>query len=182
MIETKRLKILPLTYSQLIKYAKCNNSLERELDLEKFQRIIPPELREALDKTIIPNVADKNKNYLYSTLWTAILKVQKRMIGELCMMGEPNAEGEVEIGYGIYREFQNNGYMTEFLGGIVEWLKSQSRVQSILAKTEKSNISSYRVLEKNMFFKIGENGNLMEWKLKLSTNNQQTDKVREMDG
>jgi RimJ/RimL family protein N-acetyltransferase len=111
------------------------------------------------------------KNYLYSTLWTAILKDEKRMIGELCMIGEPNPAGEVEIGYGIYDEFQNQGYMTEFLGGIVEWLKSQPGVQSILAKTEKSNVASYRVLEKNRFFKIGENDSLMEWKLVLSDNN-----------
>jgi RimJ/RimL family protein N-acetyltransferase len=92
------------------------------------------------------------------------------MIGELCMMGEPNAEGEVEIGYGIYSEFQNNGYLTEFLGGIIEWLKTQPSVQSILAKTEKSNVSSYKVLERNMFLIFGENDNLMEWKLILSNN------------
>jgi RimJ/RimL family protein N-acetyltransferase len=170
MITTKQLIIVPLTYSQLIKYVKCDNSLERELNLKEFPRIIPNELQEALENTIIPNVADTNKNYLYSTLWTAILKVENKMIGELCMMGEPNADGEVEIGYGIYSEYQNNGYMTEFLGGFVEWLKSQTKVKSILACTEKSNISSYRVLEKNMFFKIDEKDNLMKWKFIINNN------------
>jgi predicted acetyltransferase len=163
LITTKQLIIVPLTYSQLIKYVKFN-SLEKELNLKEFPRIIPNELREALENTIMPNVADTNRNYLYSTLWTAILKVENKMIGELCMMGEPNADGEVEIGYGIYSEYQNNGYMTEFLGGIVEWLKSQTKVKSILACTEKSNISSYRVLEKNGFLRIEDEGNLMKWK------------------
>jgi len=177
MIETKRLIIVPLTHSQLKKYIRCDNSLEEELNVGKSHRIIPYELMEALENTIIPNVADRNKNYLYSTLWTAILKVQNKMIGELCMMGEPNTEGEVEIGYGIYDEFQKNGYMTEFLGGIITWLKNQPRVKSILASTEKSNISSYRVLEKNMFFKNAESDNLLKWKLILSNNNKNTDKI-----
>jgi RimJ/RimL family protein N-acetyltransferase len=168
MIATERLIIMPLTYTQLIKYTKNDNSLEEELNLEKFHRKIPNELKEALENEIIPNVADNNKNYLYSTLWTAILKDQNKMIGELCMMGEPNIEGEVEIGYGIYSEYQNNGYMTEFLSGIIDWLKSQPKVKSILAFTEKSNTSSYRVLEKNRFSKIEENNNLMKWRLIIS--------------
>jgi RimJ/RimL family protein N-acetyltransferase len=146
--------------------------------LDESQRIIPDELKEALESTIIPNVADKNKNYLYSTLWIAISKEKNRIIGELCMMGEPNADGEVELGYGIYSEFRNNGYMTEFLGGIVEWLKNQPGIQSILAKTEKSNISSYRVLEKNMFLKVAENNGLMEWKLQSACSVHNSPDVR----
>lgn len=31
MIETKRLIIQPLTYDQLLKYAQCDNYLEKEL-------------------------------------------------------------------------------------------------------------------------------------------------------
>ena len=165
MIETQRLIIKPLTYEQLIKYVKCDNSLEKELNLKKVERIIPDELIEALENTILPSVADNSKDYLYSTLWTAILKDENRMIGELCMMGEPNVEGEVEIGYGIYDEYRNNGFMTEFVGGIIEWLKNQPKVKSILASTEKKNIPSYRVLEKNMFSKIDEDNNLVQWKL-----------------
>jgi hypothetical protein len=69
MIETGILKILPLTYSQLIKYAKCDNSLERELHLKEARRIIPDELKEALEKTIISNVADRNKKlFIFNTL------------------------------------------------------------------------------------------------------------------
>ena len=35
MIETERLILKPLTYEQLIKYIKCDNSLETELKLNK---------------------------------------------------------------------------------------------------------------------------------------------------
>lgn len=68
MINTTRLKIIPLTYNQLVKYAKCDNSLEKELNLNPSLRKISEELKEALEDTILPNVADKTKNYLFSTL------------------------------------------------------------------------------------------------------------------
>src|SRR5882724_8582938 len=112
MIETERIILKPLTYEQLIKYIKCDNSLEAELNLNETSRTISSELKEAFEQTILPNVADKTKNYLYSTLWTAISKIDNKMVGDLCIVGEPNLEGEIEIGYGTYDEFQNKGFMT----------------------------------------------------------------------
>lgn len=167
MIETKRLIIKPLTYDQLVKYAQCDNSLEFELNLNKTSRIISQELKEALEHTILPNVADKTKNYLYSTIWTAISKSENKMIGDLCIIGEPNENGEIEIGYGTYDEFQGKGFMTEIVNGLIEWAKEQNIVKSILASTEKTNSASSKVLEKNNFTKIGETETIFNWKLEI---------------
>ena len=167
MLETKRLILRPLTYEQLVKYIKCDNSLELELDLNETSRTISPELKEAFEQTILPNVADKTKNYLYSTLWTAISKTENKMIGDLCIVGEPNADGEIEIGYGTYDEFQNRGFMTEIVSAIVEWTKTQPIVKSIIASTDKTNTASFKVLEKNYFTKTGETETLFNWKLEI---------------
>ena len=167
MIETQRLILKPLTYEQLVKYVNCNNSLEEEFRLNPIPRKISLELKDALELTILPNVANPTKNYLYSTIWTAISKLENKMIGDLCMVGEPNSEGEIEIGYGTHEEFQNKGFMTEMVGGIIEWTKTQSKVKAILASTEKGNKASCKVLEKNNFGIIGENENLLNWKLDL---------------
>ncbi|UQD57473.1 GNAT family N-acetyltransferase [Flavobacterium sp. K5-23] len=167
MIETERLNLKPLTYEQLVKYIKCDNSLEAELNLNATSRTISAELKEAFEQTILPNVADKTKNYLYSTLWTAISKKENKMIGDLCIVGEPNTEGEIEIGYGIYDEFQDKGFMTEIVGGMIRWAKTQPQVKSVIASTEKTNIASFKVLEKNSFLKIGETDTLFNWSLKL---------------
>nr|WP_281384571.1 GNAT family N-acetyltransferase [Flavihumibacter stibioxidans] len=158
----------PLTYEQLVKYTKCDDSLEEELNLNKTSRTISPELKEALEQTILPNVADKSKNYLYSTLWTAISKTENKMVGDLCIIGAPNALGEIEIGYGTYDEFQNNGFMTEIVSGIIEWAKNQPEVKSIIASTEKTNNASFKVLEKNDFLKIGETETSFNWQLRLN--------------
>ena len=168
MLETERLILKPLTYGQLIKYIQCDNSLEKELNLNETSRTISPELKEAFENTILPNVADKSKNYLYSTLWTAISKSDNKMIGDICIIGEPNTDGEIEIGYGTYDEFQNKGYMTEIVWGIIQWTKTQPEVKSIIASTDKTNIASSKVLEKNKFEKTGESEMLMNWKLQIS--------------
>lgn len=167
MIETKRLILKPLTYEQLIKYTKCDNSLESELKLNKTSRTISPELKDAFEQTILPNVADKSKNYLYSTLWTAISKSENKMIGDVCIVGEPDANGEIEIGYGTYEEFQNRGFMTEMVSGMIEWAKTQPNVKALVASTEKTNTASFKVLEKNMFQKTGETETLYNWRLTL---------------
>jgi [ribosomal protein S5]-alanine N-acetyltransferase len=168
MIETERLLLRPLTYEQLIKYTKCDNSLETELKLNETSRKISPELKEAFEQKILPNVADKTKNYLYSTLWTAISKTENKMVGDLCIIGEPNADGEIEIGYGTYDEFRNNGFMTEIVKGIIIWAKTQIKVKSIIASTNKTNAASFKVLKKNNFIKIGETETLFNWKLEIN--------------
>ena len=168
MIHTERLILKPLTYDQLVKYILCDSSLENELNLNETSRKISTELKEAFEQTILPNVADKTKNYLYSTLWTAISKAENKMIGDLCIVGEPNEYGEIEIGYGTYDEFQGKGFMTEIVGGIIEWSKTQQFVKAIIASTDKTNIASFKVLEKNNFIKIGETDTLINWQLKIN--------------
>ena len=165
MIETERLILRPLTYDQLSKYIKCDNSLETELLVGESRRTISPELKEALEQTIMPNVGDPTKNYLFCTLWTVISKSKHKMVGDICIVGEPNAAGEIEIGYGTYAEFQNNGFMTEAVCGLISWAKTQPDVRSIIASTGKVNAASYRVLEKNGFGKIGQTSEMYNWKL-----------------
>lgn len=167
MIETHRLILHPLNYNQLEKYILADNSLEKELNLNSTVRTISPELKEALEQTIIPNVEKAGKNYLYVTLWTIISKDEEKMVGDLCIAGEPNAHGEIEIGYGTYEAFQNKGYMTEAVGGMINWAKKQQKVGAIIASTNKDNPASFKVLIKNNFVKTSETKNLYNWKLVL---------------
>lgn len=167
MIETERLIIKPLTYIQLEKYIKNDNSLEEELNLNETSRSISAELKEALEQTILPNVADSSKYSLYSTLWTLISKKDNKMVGDLCFVGAPNAEGEIEIGYGTYEIFAGLGFMTEAVGGMISWAKNQPEILAIIADTEKQNTASFRVLEKNGFVMTGETETLLKWKLHL---------------
>lgn len=167
MISSQNLILKPLSHDQLIKYIANDNSLEAELKLNPTRKIISPELREALEETILPNVADTGKNHLFSTLWAIILKKESRMVGDICFVGEPAEDGEIEIGYGTYDDFRGKGYMTEAVACIIEWVKRQDNVKSIFAQTAKDNPASWHILERNHFEKVDEDGNLLSWRLKI---------------
>lgn len=167
MIETERLHLIPLTYDQLVLYIRADNSLERALELEELPRTISPDLEDALESTILPNVGNPQKDYLYSTLWTLILKAENKMVGDLCFYGGPNQAGEIEIGYGTYDGFQNKGYMTEAVKMMIEWAKTQPNVRTVIAGTEKNNGASVKVLEKNGFRKYDETETLLKWRIEI---------------
>lgn len=167
MLQTARLIIQPLTYYQLVKYIRADHSLEAELRLKPSPIAISPDLKEALEQVILPNVADSKRNYLYHTLWTIISKQENQMIGDMCFVGEPNETGEVEIGYGTHEYYRGKGYMTEAVHAMVQWAAQQPGVNSVIASTLKDNTASYAVLQKNGFIKTGESADMFHWKYNI---------------
>ena len=168
MIETIRLIIRPLTNNQLIKYMTNDGSLETDLNLNSTSMTISDDLREALEHPILPNVEAQRKNYVYSTLWSVISKEENKMVGDLCFMGEPNTEGDIEIGYGTYEDFRKRGFMTEAVGGMIQWAEMQPDVKSIIASTNKDNLASSTVLQNNDFLLVGETDTWFTWKLEIN--------------
>jgi ribosomal-protein-alanine N-acetyltransferase len=73
----------------------------------------------------------------------------------------------VEIGYGTYDTFQRKGYMTEAVGGMIEWAKTRPAIKAIIASTDLTNVASWAVLERNHFIKYGATEGLFHWHLKL---------------
>jgi ribosomal-protein-alanine N-acetyltransferase len=54
-----------------------------------------------------------------------------------------------EIGYGILPSFQGRGYATEGTGALINHLRSDTRLTSIIAHTFPSLVGSVRVMEKS---------------------------------
>jgi ribosomal-protein-alanine N-acetyltransferase len=61
----------------------------------------------------------------------------------------------------------NFDYMVEAVGGMVGWAKTQAQVNTIIASTDKTNVASYTILQKNGFVKTGENDSLFHWRLEF---------------
>lgn len=101
----------------------------------------------------------------FSTLWLLVGKSEQCVVGSFIFNGQPNAAGEVEIGYGTEPQFQGKGYMTEAVGAAVLWARSQPKIKAVIAGTEKSNQPSFRVLEKNGFEKYDEREDMLWWRL-----------------
>ena len=167
MIETKRLLIKPLTSEELKLYVNSPKYLASHLGLKPFQSKIEEEPQNAILSDFLPMIEEAGKNYLFYTMWVIIEKSKKAIVGGICFHGEPNDEGEVEIGYGIDTEYRDSGIMTEAIACFVEWIRENLHVNLVRAKTDIGNSPSIKVLERNGFKIYKRIDNSVILKLKL---------------
>jgi len=165
IIETERLLIKPLSYNELRRHIESPQELADELGLIPSQSLMDEVTREAILNDLLPHIADPDRDPLFYTMWIVIEKLKKAIIGGICFHGEPDDTGEVEIGFGTDKDYRNKGYMTETIGGLINWISNNKSVKVIRAETDSSNISSVRVLEKNGFKVFQRNENMIILKL-----------------
>jgi RimJ/RimL family protein N-acetyltransferase len=79
-----------------------------------------------------------------------------RLIGFCSFVGPPDAEGGVEIGYGIAPGFEGQGYATEAVRLLIDQAFAGGRVRRVRAHTLPERNASTRVLEKCGFQRCGE--------------------------
>lgn len=165
MFETERLLVRPLSADELRLLAKSPDEFTRELGFSPSESLSATETREAILNDLLPNVANSEDPNFY-TMWIIVAKSEKAIVGGVCFHGAPNSDGEVEIGYGIDEKYQNRGFMTEAVDGMVQWLKSCPKVRVVTAETELSNAPSLKVLQKAGFAKVcAKDGN---WLLRFN--------------
>ncbi len=78
------------------------------------------------------------------------------VIGTVGFKGPPDADGAVEIGYGIVPDFQGRGYATEAAEAGVAFAFGTGQVLLVRAQTLPTPNASTRVLDKCGFQRIGE--------------------------
>lgn len=86
------------------------------------------------------------ENYLWHTFWFIVRKSDNCVVGLIDFKDVFNHDGEVEIGYGLGRDFKHNGYMTEAVQAFCDWALQQEGVKHIIAKTDVDGISSQKLL------------------------------------
>ena len=92
--------------------------------------------------------------------WYAMWMIEKKdgtHIGNLCFKGL-GENGVVEIGYGIQKEYQGQGYATEAVKALCDWAFHQPKVRALEAEADAENVASQRVLERCGFCPNGTFG------------------------
>jgi len=84
----------------------------------------------------------------------------------------PSADGEVEIGYGIAPSRHHRGHMTRGLALVLDALRRDPVIRTVIAETAVDNAASQRVLERNGFDRVGTrvdpaDGKLVRWRKRL---------------
>lgn len=150
-LATTRLSLQPLSAAELALYIMEDQQLEQQLQLLPGSRQVPERLKKKIAETIIPAVTKAGEPFLFHTFWIVIDKASKTIVADICFKGEPNAKGEVEIGYGTYPTYQGKGLMTEAVAGLVRWAFTQKNIRAVLAETDPGNAASQKVLQRNHF-------------------------------
>lgn len=80
---------------------------------------------------------------------------ERRVVGSVVFHGAPDAEGAVEVAYGVEEGSQGRGYATEGTLACVEWALAQPAVRVVRATTPTWHMASRRVLEKIGMRRVG---------------------------
>ena len=161
--ETERLLLIPLTASQLNLWLNDLPSLEKELNCSYQAEPMVGFFREIVagqHKIVLQNKDD----YIWHSFWFIIRKSDRVVVGSIDFKSTPNDAGEVEIGYGLGKEFEHQGYMTETVKAMCTWAKKQAHVTHIIAETEIDNLPSQRILTRCGFVSTKRDETIW-WKL-----------------
>ncbi len=162
-ISTERLKLIPLKHSQLSLLVNSVEKLEKQLqftyDGESLDGFIGDIYKGQLEK-----FNEEDENYIWHSFFLIILKSSNVCIGSANFKNIPDEKNQVEIGYGISKGYWSKGYMTEAVYAMVQWALKEKGVSAVIAKTDKDNIASQKVLLKAGFEKFNETEQFYYWK------------------
>jgi len=84
------------------------------------------------------------------------------LIGNCGFKGPPGADGMVEISYSVLTAYQNRGYGSEAVAGLLAWAFAHAEVSCVAATTYPELRPSVRLLEKLGFQYVGEGSSWRE--------------------
>ncbi len=81
-----------------------------------------------------------------------LVTLEGMVIGDCGTHGEPDDNGDVELGYGLAAPYRGRGYGTEVVIGLSSWLLDQGDVRRVVARrVAVANTPSRRALERAGF-------------------------------
>lgn len=162
-METERLELVPLTAPQLRLWCEDIPAMEKELGCKYMAEPMEGVFLDIVKGQLEITEKDE-KNYLWHSFWLIIRKNDRVCVGSADFKDIPDEKGETEIGYGLGKEFEHNGYMTEAVKAMCRWALEQPQVSAVIAETENDGFASQRILQRCGFEKYSE-GETSWWRL-----------------
>ncbi|NDJ60257.1 MAG: GNAT family N-acetyltransferase [Chloroflexi bacterium] len=98
-------------------------------------------------------------------LWLIQHTAERIVFGSAGFKGKPDADGMIEIGYGISATYRRQGYTFEAARALVDWAFQQPGVKRLTAECLPNNAGSARILEKLGMARTGIDGGYIKWLL-----------------
>jgi GNAT superfamily N-acetyltransferase len=70
------------------------------------------------------------------------------VVGEVGTKAAPDETGAVEIGYGLAGPSRGRGLGSRAVAALLSWLESQADIHTVVARVERANEPSWRLLER----------------------------------
>lgn len=162
-IQTERLELVALTADQLERWIYHREELEQMLKC--FYQAEPVEgiFKDILEGQLSA-VENDPDHYMWHSFWLLIRRSDRAVVGSADFKNIPDQKGEVEIGYGLGKEFEHHGYMTEAVKAMCNWAMKQPGVHHVTAETECDGLASQRLLQ-NCGFTEYSRGETLWWRL-----------------
>ena len=163
-LETHQLTLIALTVQQM-RWQRDNFArLEQALGLTASGQRLEDELRPIVSRAI-GHMRRRPHHAHWRCQWVAVLKEERRIIGNLAFKGVPDQAGEVEIGYGFDPFYHNRGLATEAVEAMVRWALAEETVRAVIAETANTNVASMRVLQKVGFVITSATDRFLYWSI-----------------
>lgn len=133
---------------------------------------LPPDQRAHVSQWWIDAVRATQPGDPWRLSWKVLETASGAKVGGISFKGPPDAEGMVEVGYGIEPEYQGRGYATEATLALVQFAAASGQVRVVRAHTLSDHRASLRVLEKSGFQFVGdvidpEDGPVVRWERRV---------------
>lgn len=149
-------------------------AIEGNDQLSNYINVTVPENWTQFGARALQHSLDKIKSSEDEQGWWSYLPIHKadnKLIGLCGYKGQPNENGQVEIGYEVISEYRNRGLATEIAMALIKNAFNLKNVNSVLAHTLGQFNASTKVLQNCGFVKIDEIdgkdlGMLWKWELR----------------
>lgn len=153
-VQTERLELVPATVALLEADLESHAKLASVLNAQVPESWPPgeydaPAMRYFRDR--LTEDPDAAPWYGWYVLSRPTSQRPRTLIGAGGFFGPPGADGIIEIGYSVARDFKRRGYATEFVRALVDHAFATGQVRRIVARTTAENPGSIRVLERAGF-------------------------------
>lgn len=134
---------------------------------------MPPADRAEVSPVWLARVRATPPGDVWALSFRAVLRDGGAVVGSCGYKGPPDAEGAVEIAYGIDPEHRRRGYATEAAEALARHALSDARVRVVRAHTRADNDASARALTRCGFDRLGEvidpeDGLVVRWERRRS--------------
>ncbi len=156
--------------SLIVSTPRLNLRLQNRDDVLKWVEELPADVRAEISPDWLERLRTASPGDPWTLSFSMELRITGEQVGTCAFKAPPDADGAVEIAYGIDEAERGKGYASEGAAALAEFAYARENVQLVLAHTKESDGASARVLEKCGFKCISkvidpEDGLVYRWEL-----------------